>query len=265
MIAGLVGAVGPVSAQETDGVAPGTVEVKVKYFVDGQPAVSTDKAPLEGVEVFLWASGGHNACTDANGVATFEGITPGPGMFAVTGPAGVLFDECSNPFFLNPDNDDKMTSVFYMKHHGVRIWETFELGAGEELTIKFTAKTPNGQKKICGGLFATILGTGQPEELGGTEDGDVIVGKGGADLIFGHGGDDVICGGKVGDEIHGGDGNDWIRGGLGADTIFGDDGDDTMFGDEKNDTLDGGSGNDKAVGGDGNDDCTAETVVACEP
>lgn len=109
------------------------------------------------------------------------------------------------------------------------------------------------------------------EEIVGTEDKDLILGKngnnivkglGGDDVIFEDGGNDIIDGGNGNDLIYsgadndlvmGGAGNDAIYAGLGSDVIFGGDGHDAIFAEGGNDVVFGGDGNDLIAGGDGND------------
>jgi len=76
----------------------------------------------------------------------------------------------------------------------------------------------------CAGLVPTIVGTGNPDTITGTNGRDIIVGLGGSDTIDGGGGNDVICGNDGNDDLHGGNGNDVIDGGPGSDSIRGDDG-----------------------------------------
>lgn len=109
------------------------------------------------------------------------------------------------------------------------------------------------------------------EEINGTEDKDLILGKngnnivnayGGDDVIFEDGGNDVIDAGEGNDIVYAGadndivfaqGGDDLIYGGLGDDMIFGGDGHDAIFADGGNDVVFAGSGNDMVTGGYGND------------
>ncbi|OHD90882.1 hypothetical protein [Sulfuricurvum sp. RIFCSPLOWO2_12_FULL_43_24] len=109
------------------------------------------------------------------------------------------------------------------------------------------------------------------EEINGTEDKDLILGKngnnivnayGGDDVIFEDGGNDVIDAGEGNDIVYAGadndlvfaqGGDDLVYGGLGDDMIFGGDGHDAIFADGGNDVVFAGSGNDMVTGGYGND------------
>ncbi len=109
------------------------------------------------------------------------------------------------------------------------------------------------------------------EELTGTEDNDLILGKtgnnlvyayGGDDVVFEDGGNDVIDGGTGNDTIYsgadndivmGGDGNDVVFAGLGNDLVIGGDGNDAILAEGGNDVAFGGDGNDLVAGGYGND------------
>src|SRR5574341_841332 len=106
----------------------------------------------------------------------------------------------------------------------------------------------------CGGLSATIVGTGNSDVLRGTEANDVIAGRAGDDIIYGSGGNDIICGNGGNDTIYGGGGNDTVYGGAGKDLIYGNEGDDSLFGQNGKDTIDGGSGVNT---------CEGESVVNC--
>ena len=88
----------------------------------------------------------------------------------------------------------------------------------------------------CHGLTATIVGNARANDIDGTPDRDVIVGRGGNDDIEGKGGNDVICGNRGADDLEG---------------------------DRGNDRLYGGPGHDEAEGGPGSDLCRAEDVEGC--
>jgi Ca2+-binding RTX toxin-like protein len=231
----------PVSAQEADGAGgTGTVVISVKYFT------YPGKAALEGVEVWLFdGSNSHYACTDADGKVKFKDIPANVDLISASGRAVAL--PCSNPDFLNPDNGDQMLTYFFQKHHGVGEFDTFQVGIDAKIKLFYNIKTPKGQKKVCGNMLPTFLGTIGDDVFTGDDSNEVIVGKGGMDTLDGAGGNDLICGGKVGDDLSGGDGDDTIWGGLGSDDI------------------DGGPGNDTIYGGDGNDTCmNGEAVFDCE-
>ena len=89
----------------------------------------------------------------------------------------------------------------------------------------------------CFGRSATIVGTGEDDEIEGTSGNDVIYGGQGADELVGLGGNDLACGGPGTDFIAGGKGNDKLGGGSEDDVL-----------------LDGGGGSDVLIGGRGNDD-----------
>jgi Ca2+-binding RTX toxin-like protein len=72
---------------------------------------------------------------------------------------------------------------------------------------------------MCGEQVATIIGTGGPDVLSGSDGPDVIAGLGGDDVLIGLDGDDYLCGGG---------GNDVLRPRLGADHVFGGPGTDTV-------------------------------------
>ncbi|MBT8415346.1 MAG: hypothetical protein KJO30_13545, partial [Boseongicola sp.] len=63
----------------------------------------------------------------------------------------------------------------------------------------------------------------------GTNDRDIIEGKGADDVIEGLGGDDELYGGYGDDILRGGDGDDVLDGGRGSDVLEGGAGDDTLI------------------------------------
>ena len=86
----------------------------------------------------------------------------------------------------------------------------------------------------------TDTGTGNADELEGSEDNDSIFSLGGDDIIKAAGGDDTVDGGAGADKLTGGPGDDEIRGGTDDDELDGSDG---------SDRLEGGLGKDKLTGG----------------
>ena len=106
-------------------------------------------------------------------------------------------------------------------------------------------------RPLCGGFFATMVGTEGDDVLIGGPGFDVIVGLGGNDTIRGRGETDIICGGDGSDTLRGGPGDDWIFGGASKDRITGGDGFDQLYGDGGSDRLIGGNDADRLVGGRG--------------
>ena len=202
----------------------GTVVATVRYRDSGG-----DLQPLAGVEVFLWDGEANYACTDADGKATFLGVEAGVNLISATGPA-VSEMGCTNSEFLNPETGKRMFAVFWKNHHGVRAFDNFQVGAGEQKSIKFTARTPSNQTKVCGGMLTTIVGTNGVDVIQGTTGDDVIDGRRGNDVIDGNGGNDIICGGPGRDRLYGGTGDDWLFGEAGKDRLFGEAGHDVLNG-----------------------------------
>jgi hypothetical protein len=101
------------------------------------------------------------------------------------------------------------------------------------LSVATTVRVATSAWARCGGVAATIVGTGGADTIVGTSGADVIVGRGGADTIRGRGGKDIICGGA---------GRDSVFGGSGRDRIFGNGGNDTLFGGAGRDAIRGGAG-----------------------
>jgi hypothetical protein len=211
--------------------ANGTVVVKVRY----QDAAG-DRQPLPGVEVWLLetqSGTSHYLCTDEAGKVTVTGITPDSNVILATGPA--VNQDCSNPEFLNPDTGKRMFTEFYNHHHGVAVFDPFQVGSGETKTITMKVKTPSKQKNVCGGAKVTIKGTNGDDVINGTDQRDVINGLRGNDVIHGMEGDDAICGDKGNDELYGDEGNDSLYGEAGKDTLEGDDGYDVLYGGAQSD------------------------------
>ena len=202
----------------------GTVVATVRYRDSGG-----DLQPLADVEVFLWDGAVHYLCTDADGKATFLGVEAGVDLIAATAPA-VSEMGCTNSEFLNPETGERMFAVFWKNHHGALEFDNFQVGAGEQKSIKFTARTPSDQTTVCGGMLTTIVGTNGLDVIQGTTGDDVIDGRGGNDVIYGKGGHDIICGGSGRDRLYGGPGDDWLLGEAGRDRLFGEAGDDVLHG-----------------------------------
>ncbi|MBI3639906.1 MAG: HYR domain-containing protein [Thaumarchaeota archaeon] len=120
----------------------------------------------------------------------------------------------------------------------------------------------------------TVLACGKPESsynlVMGTEDDDILVGKGGiSNLIISLGGNDIIRAGTSGDCIIAGNGDSVIFGGNGDDTIIAGNGNNIIKGGSGNDKITVGTGSDIIDGGDGHNTCTAgnvshDTIVNCE-
>jgi Ca2+-binding RTX toxin-like protein len=128
----------------------------------------------------------------------------------------------------------------------VAIWDTRIVAASLREVVVFDLHD-------CEGLVPNIIGTPGDDELGGTDEPDVIIGLAGSDDIEGMGGDDTICGGPGHDDLIGGLGDDVLSGEEGMDHLWGGDGDDLLKGGPETDIAYGGPGNDKVRGGGGGD------------
>lgn len=121
---------------------------------------------------------------------------------------------------------------------------------------------------VCGGLPATIVGTGDPDVINGTTASDVIVGLGGSDQIYGKGGNDVICGNAGKDTLYGAAGDDELYGNGGVDSLFGGPDADLLVGGAAGDMLYGSTGPDVLRGAGGSDTCDggadADVAKTCE-
>jgi Ca2+-binding RTX toxin-like protein len=107
----------------------------------------------------------------------------------------------------------------------------------------------------CFGEPATIVGTGDDDEVVGTRGDDVIVAFGGWDRVEGRAGDDRICVGGGEDFVRGGAGADRILGSGGSDTVHGGPGPDRILtGAGAVEALFGGAGDDRMFGGAGSFD-----------
>jgi Ca2+-binding RTX toxin-like protein len=94
-----------------------------------------------------------------------------------------------------------------------------------------------------------ILDSDSGNKVKGTNDADVLYGRGGDDSLFGNDGDDRLDCGDGCDVADGGFGNDELIGAAGGDTLRGAQGDDRLDGGEGCDTMNGGAGNDVLLGG----------------
>ena len=218
----------------------GTVRAVVRY------ETKTGSHPLVGVEVWVGSPDGSTnmyVCTDAQGIAIISDVAANTDLLSATGVSvSPLRETCvTNPEFLNPDTGKQMTGVSWRNHHGTGTFNPFVVGDGETFTVRYVAKTPQQQGRICGGSWATWLGTSGIDRYTGTSRNDVIQAGGGADVINSAGGDfDWVCGGT---------GDDTLRGSRGIDFIVGGPGDDVLIGGPGDNVLIGGPGLDTCVGG----------------
>ena len=139
-----------------------------------------------------------------------------------------------------------------------------------------TGASSGGERPVCFGRRATIVGTAYNDRVTDTPRADVIVTLGGRDVVDAVQDDldeprDRICTGNGRDHIEGGTG--WVDGGRRRDVIEGAAG--RVFGERGNDRLSpayrnvfGGPGDDyiygsgRLIGGPGSDDITGETAGA---
>jgi hypothetical protein len=164
------------TAASSSAASTGTLKAQVQY-----PDIGGAFHPLANVEVFLWAGGPHNLCTDASGIATFTGIPAGGGYSVVAG-VSVSSLHCTNGEFLKPGTALKPHNV---KQSGIT------LAAGQTKTVVLkTGWPPADQTQVCGGEVPTIVGTAAHDVLVGTAGNDIVSGGRGSDTIRGLGGDD---------------------------------------------------------------------------
>lgn len=229
----------------------------VRAIVRHNPGGGLPPVAVPNVEVFVWdGSQAHYECTKANGVAVFSDMPVGSGYISATGPS-VDNPRCGNADFLNLFPGDalygkQMYTVFWNKHKGERVFDSFSVADSLTTTVLFVTSTPPNQRVICHGLKVTMRPKpgeidGGDNRIVGTADTDVINALGGNDVVLGRDGDDFICGGP---------GSDYLNGEAGDDMIWGSNGQDTLV---------GGYGSDWLYGGPQGDRCrTGETLVSCE-
>ena len=222
----------------------GTVQAVVRY------ETNAGSQPLAGVEVWVGSLDGSTnmfECTDMQGLATFSEVPANTELISATGVSiSPLRETCNtNPDFLNPDTGKQMTGVGWRNHHHGG-YDPFVVGEGKTFTVRFVAKTPRQQDRICAGAWSTWVGTSGPDRYTGTR-ATTSSKVAAADVIDAAGGDwDWMCGGP---------GNDTLRGSSGADIIFGGPGDDVLV---------GGPGDDVLIGGPGSDTCQGGKKYDCE-
>lgn len=120
----------------------------------------------------------------------------------------------------------------------------------------------------CAGRPATVLGTGEADQLVGTRGNDVVLARRGADVIRTFAGHDIVCAGRGADVVRSGIWADRVFGNAGGDRLLGGGGADDLFGNRGADRLFGRSGADKLSGGPGLDVCRgnrgADLDLRCE-
>ena len=95
------------------------------------------------------------------------------------------------------------------------------------------------QPEECQEKSASIIGTGDDDNLRGFQYRDVAQGLGGDDNVKGKAGKDLLCGGGANDSMKGGSENDQLVGGKGSDVLNGNSGDDKCIGGPGDDTFKG--------------------------
>ncbi|MFS0756040.1 putative Ig domain-containing protein [Noviherbaspirillum sp. 1P10PC] len=94
------------------------------------------------------------------------------------------------------------------------------------VSIRITAADNKG--KAASGTFDITVAV-PPVLAKGTENADIIHGKGNDDTLYGNGGDDMLYGEAGADQLYGGYGNDLLDGGAGNDLLDGGIGNDTYL------------------------------------
>ncbi len=268
--------------RKTAWVAPG--DGLLAYDIDGDGKI--DKASEIGFAQYK-----NGAQTDLEGLAAFD--TNGDGRFTSADDAwarfGVWQDSNQNGItdageFKSLDamgisaieltSDGQFSVINGQTVHGIGSLEKTDGShlAIADVTLAHTNETLVPQ---ADGSTTSVTPTSpfslSGEELEGTPDNDLILGKNGNNIVKAYAGDDVIFEDGGNDIIDAGDGNDIVYSGadndlvfagsgddivyagLGNDLIFGGDGHDAIFAEGGNDVVFGGAGNDLISGGWGND------------
>ena len=139
---------------------------------------------------------------------------------------------------VSPDGALLAYTAFEVGQGNVDVWVSAIDGTGAQRLTQDSAPdlSPDWQPiPIC-----TIRGTGEADDLQGTDADDVICAVGGDDFVRAGLGNDLVIGGK---------GNDALEGQDGEDVVLGEGGDDVLGGGAGYDVLDGGEGTDTCVRG----------------
>ncbi|MEW5888860.1 MAG: cadherin-like domain-containing protein [Pseudomonadota bacterium] len=128
-----------------------------------------------------------------------------------------------------------------------------EQGDGTTQTVSTSPFSPSGEELVGTKDKDLLLGKNGNNIVKGLSGDDVIFEDGGNDIIDGGPGRDLIYSGADNDLVLGGAGDDAIYAGLGNDVVFGGDGHDAILAEGGNDVVFGGAGNDLIAGGWGND------------
>ncbi|NJN29641.1 MAG: calcium-binding protein [Synechococcales cyanobacterium RM1_1_8] len=158
---------------------------------------------------------------------------------ALLPPSGFLLTGRNTAFNSEFVDGDGLDQGLYQSGSGE---QSIDLGA---LIIEdFAAGTlAQGDADAASGIISVRLRSdgdrNAPQQVFGTAESELLMGKDGDDQLYGNGGFDVF---------YGGGGNDQLFGGQNRDVMFGDGGDDLLYGNGGGDELDGGAGNDKLYG-----------------
>jgi Ca2+-binding RTX toxin-like protein len=107
--------------------------------------------------------------------------------------------------------------------------------------------------QASGGVRYYQAGDDRPNNIGGTDRGEMVFALAGNDFIAALGGDDIVYAGEDKDTVEGSFGKDVLYGEEGNDYLKGEQDDDALHGGEGDDVMTGGTGIDEAHGGAGDD------------
>jgi virginiamycin B lyase len=176
-------------------------------------------------------------------------------------PLGIAVDG-AHIYWTNGEGPGNAGTVARANLNATGVNESFITGAIRSAGVAVDAGTAT-----CARREATIVGTGRPDSLRGTNGDDVIAAGGGNDTVAGRGGDDLICGGRGNDRLRGNGGDDVLRAALGNDTLGGGPGDDVLRTGPGKDVLRGGRDDDRLRAGAGADQCNGgsgrDTMRSC--
>jgi Tol biopolymer transport system component len=139
---------------------------------------------------------------------------------------------------VSPDGTRLAYTAFEVGGGNVDVWVSAIDGTGAQRLTQDAAPdlSPDWQPLPA----CTVLGTGEADDMAGTDGDDVICARGGDDVVRAGFGDDLVIGGN---------GNDALEGQDGEDVVLGEGGSDTLDGGAGYDVLDGGAGTDTCVQG----------------
>ena len=199
----------------------GTDEVRIRNL--GSYTLPDQVERLTNTTGFIFTGTGNSGANEINGGIVTDYLHGAGGNDTLDGGAGddELHGEGEHDILNGGAGDDLMyggegNDTFYVDVAGDTVVELTGQGTDHVFTPLVSYTLPDYVENL------TFTGTGDPAlNFTGSNEGNILVGKGGADIFLGLGGADELRGEAGDDVLHGGAGDDLLIGGAGTDLLNG--------------------------------------------